>query len=403
VKNNSSMAWIATGVAAIAIGALVYALRPQAIGVDVAAVTRGPMAVVVEEEGRTRVKQVYAVSAPIIGRVLRPTLDVGDPVIKDETVVAVIQPTEPPFLDRRSRQEIEAQISAAIAAVDLATAELRQAEGELEFAETDLTRNERLARTGAAPERTLQKAQLEAVTRRAAVGRAKAQVELRRRQLDSERAKLIGPEIAADQQDLPANCCVSVKAPASGRILKRLHESEKVVLPGTTLLEIGDTSDMEIVVELLSTDAVKVQPGASVAVSGWGGQHVLPARVRRIEPGGFTKVSALGIDEQRVRAILDFEAVDTTVLGHDYRVYAEITTWRADDVLRVPLSALFRQGKDWAVYVANNGRALRRTVEIGHRNAEVAEVLRGLDANEQVILHPSDRITDRSRIAPRSE
>ncbi len=400
---SANKTWIAAGIAATVVAALVYALRPQPIGVDVATVTTGPMAVLVEEEGRTRVRQVYAVSAPIIGRIMRPALDVGDKVVKGETVVAVIQPTDPPFLDLRSRHEIEAQINAAAAAVELAAAELRQAEGEVEFAETDLTRNERLARSGTVPERTLQKAQLDAVTRRAAVSRAKAQVELRRRQLDSERARLIGPEVPADHPEPSANCCVSVKAPASGRILKRLHESEKVVTPGTTLLEIGDTADIEIVVELLSTDAVKVQPGAAVAVSGWGGNRILPARVRRIEPGGFTKVSALGIDEQRVRAILDFDAVDTTALGHDYRVYAAITTWRAENALRVPLSALFRQGKDWAVFVAKNGRAVRTKVEIDHRNAEMAEVVRGLAPGDRVILHPSDRITDRTRVAPRAE
>ncbi|MEQ1612120.1 MAG: HlyD family efflux transporter periplasmic adaptor subunit [Hyphomicrobiaceae bacterium] len=400
---SANKTWIAAGIAGTVVAALVYALRPQPIGVDVATVTTGPMAVLVEEEGRTRVRQVYAVSAPIIGRIMRPALDVGDKVVKGETVVAVIQPTDPPFLDLRSRHEIEAQINAAAAAVELAAAELRQAEGEVEFAETDLTRNERLARSGTVPERTLQKAQLDAVTRRAAVSRAKAQVELRRRQLDSERARLIGPEIPADHPEPSANCCVGVKAPASGRILKRLHESEKVVTPGTTLLEIGDTADIEIVVELLSTDAVKVQPGAAVAVSGWGGNRILPARVRRIEPGGFTKVSALGIDEQRVRAILDFDAVDTTALGHDYRVYTAITTWRAENALRVPLSALFRQGKDWAVFVAKNGRAVRTNVAIDHRNAEMAEVVRGLAPGDRVILHPSDRITDRSRVAPRAE
>lgn len=395
---------VIVGVAAIGIvAALVYGLRPKPIGVDVLAVTKGPMEVLVEEEGRTRVKDVYVVSAAVTGRVLRSTLDVGDQVIKDQTIVAVIQPTDPPFLDLRSRHEIEAQISAASAAVDLAMAELRQAEGELEFAEADLARNTRLVQTGTVPERTLQKAKLDAVTRRAAVGKAKAQVELRRRQLESERAKLIGPEIPADHPEPAASCCVNVKAPASGRILKRLHDSEKVVPSGTPLLELGDTAKMEIVVDLLSTDAVKVQSGATVAVTGWGGPHTLRARVRRIEPGAFTKVSALGIDEQRVRTILDFEAADTSALGHDYRVYTAITTWRGDGVLRVPLSALFRQGTDWAVFVARNGRAVRTTVEIAHRNAEVAEVIRGITDQDVVIAHPSDRIVEGSRVTLRSQ
>jgi len=398
----SNRGWIATGLTAAIVAALVFALRPQPSGVDVATVSAGPMSVLIEEEGRTRVKQVYSVSAPISGRILRSTLDAGDTVRKDETIVAVIQPADPPFHDLRSRHEIEAQINAAAAAVDLATAELYQAESEAEFAETDLIRNKRLARSGTVPERTLQKAELEAVTRRAAVVRAKAQVELRRRQLDSERAKLIGPEVTADHPEPKETCCVNVRAPASGKILKRLHESEKVVLAGTILFEIGDVAEMEIVVELLSADAVRIQPGAAVAITGWGGPRVLAARVRRIEPGGFTKVSALGIDEQRVRIIVDIETKETGLLGHDYRVFAAITSWRSESVLRVPLSALFRYGKDWAVYVVKNGRAARTIVNIDHRNSEVAEVVRGLSANDRVILHPSDRVADRSRIAERS-
>ena len=398
---HPSRSWIATGLAFAVVAALVVALRPKPVGVDIAEVTSGPMSVSIEEEGRTRVKQVYAVAAPVTGRILRSTLDVGDEVVKDQTTVAVIQPSDPPFHDLRSRHEIEAQINAAAAAVDLALAELRQAEGELEFAETDLARNKRLAQSGTVPERTLQKAQLEATTRQAAVGRAKAQVELRRRQLESEQARLIGPERPPDHTEPFATCCVNVKSPATGRILKRLHESEKVVLMGTVLLEIGDIREMEILVELLSTDAVKIKPGAPVAVTGWGGDRVLQARVRRIEPGGFTKVSALGIDEQRVRVILDFEAIGSDALGHDFRVFVSITSWRAENVLRVPLSALFRQGVEWAVYVARNGRAVRTTLDIGHRNNQMAEVLRGLQPGDRVILHPGDRITNGTRVAER--
>jgi HlyD family secretion protein len=219
----------------------------------------------------------------------------------------------------------------------------------------------------------------------------------------AQRAKLIGPERPPTHAEPPENCCVSIKAPASGRILKRLHESEKVVLAGSPLLEIGDTKDMEIVVELLSTDAVKVANGAAVAVSGWGGNRVLPARLRIVEPGGFTKVSALGIEEQRVRAILNFEGEDLANLGHDYRVFTAITTWRSDNVLRVPLSAIFRHGGSWAVYVARDGRAKRTAIEIDHRNAEVAEVVSGLQVNDIVILHPSDRVADQARILPRGE
>lgn len=401
MQTGTGRKWLAGLAVGIAAAALLWALRPQAIGVDVAEVVTGPMVVAVEEEGRTRVREIYTVSAPISGRIQRTRLTVGDTVTKGETVVAVINPSDPPFHDLRSRHEIEAQISAAAAAVDLASAELRQAESELEFAETDFVRNRKLAQSGTVPERTLQKAELEAVTRRAAVGRARAQVELRRRQLESERAKLIGPETPPDHPEPVKTCCVNVVAPASGQVLRRLHESEKVVAAGSPLLEIGDIRDMEIVVDLLSTDAVKIAEGAPASITGWGGAKPLEAKVRRIEPGGFTKVSALGIDEQRVKVVLDFTSADLPRLGHDYRVFIAITSWRSDAVLRVPLSALFRVGSVWAVYVARNGRAARTPVTIDHRNAEIAEVTAGLKAGDKVILHPSDRITDRSRIAER--
>lgn len=394
--------WIAGGVAAVLAAAAVVTLRPKPVGVDIAAVTTGPMTVLVEEEGRTRVRQVYTVSSPIAGRVLRTALDAGDAVVKDETVVAVIQPTDPPFLDARSRLEVEAQVAAATAAVELARAELRQAEAELTFAETDLQRNERLSRSGTVAERILQKAKLETETRRAAATRAKAQVDLRQRELDGVRARLLGPQTPFDHPDTGPTCCVSLRAPMSGRILKRIHESEKVVAAGTPLVEIGDVGDIEIVVELLSTDAVKVRAGAPARITGWGGGQELHAVVRRVEPGGFTKVSALGIEEQRVRVLLDLSpGTGAGTLGHDYRVFVGITTWYADDALRVPLSAIFRKGAEWAVFVAKEGRARSTTIGIGQRNADFAEVTRGLKADDAVILHPSDRVTDGVRIAAR--
>lgn len=195
---------------------------------------------------------------------------------------------------------------------------------------------------------------------------------------------------------------MTVFAPMTGRILKRIHESEKVVPAGAPLADIGDISDLEIVVDLLSTDAVKVQEGALAFVTGWGGGTALQAKVRRIEPGGFTKVSALGIEEQRVRSILDLEPTTVSAaLGHDFRVFVAITTWHRDDVLRVPLSALFRKGAEWSVFSVRNGRARRLTVEIGQRNADIAEVTRGLEEGTMVTLHPSDRVADGVRVVAR--
>jgi HlyD family secretion protein len=407
MRQSHRNTWFAAGAAALAVAALVYALRPKPVGVDLAVVARGPLTVLVEEEGRTRVRQVYTVSAPVAGRVLRTALEAGDAVIKDQTVVAVIQPTDPPFLDARTRLEVEAQIAASTAAAELAKAELRQAEAELAFAETDLNRNERLARSGTVADRVLQKAKLETDTRRAVVTRAKAQVELRLREREGAVARRTGPEVPHDQLESGEACCVSVRAPMSGRILKRIHESEKVVPAGTPLVDIGDVGDIEIVVDLLSTDTVKIAPGASANVTGWGGGQALPAVVRRIEPSGFTKVSALGIEEQRVRVILDFSAPSHVVpsqaegLGHDYRVLVGITTWHADNVLRVPLSALFRRGKEWTVFVAREGRARAVPIGVGQRNAELAVVTAGLAEGEAIILYPSDRVVEGVRVAAR--
>ncbi len=407
MRQSHRATWFTAGAATLAVAALVVALRPKPVGVDLAVVARGPLTVLVEEEGRTRVRQVYTVSAPVAGRVLRIALEAGDAVIKDQTVVAVIQPTDPPFLDARARQEVEAQIAASTAAVDLARAELRQAEAELAFAETDLARNERLARSGTVADRVLQKAKLEADTRRAVVTRAKAQVELRLREREGAVARRTGPEVPHDHLESGPACCVSVLAPMSGRILKRIHESEKVVSAGTPLVDIGDTKDVEIVVDLLSTDAVKIATGASASVTGWGGGQALPAVVRRIEPSGFTKVSALGIEEQRVRVVLDFAGPSHTApshaegLGHDYRVFVGIQTWHADSVLCVPLSALFRKGKDWTVFVAQEGRARGVPIGIGQRNGELAEVTTGLAEGQAIILYPSDRVVEGVRVAAR--
>lgn len=393
----------AVAAAAIAI-ALWLALRTKPVSIDVGAITLGPMRVAVEEEGKTRVKQVYTVAAPVAGKLLRIALDAGDEVVRDQTVIAVVEPAAPAFLDQRARQEADALIAAAGASVDLAKAELRQVEVELDFAVSELKRSQELARSNTIPERTLEKARIDLDVRKAAVQRARASVELRQRELESARARLVGPHNIAEHPDAGGACCINVRSPVSGRMLKRILSSETIVTPGTALAEVGDVSDIEIVVELLSGDAVQVAEGAAATIDGWGGQRALTARVRRIEPAGFTKVSALGIEEQRVRTILDFDAPLEVRrrLGHDYRVFVRITTWSAESVLRVPLSALFRSGDRWAVFRAEGGRARLTLLEVGHRNTENAEILSGLKAGDLVVLHPSDRVVDGVRIAVRN-
>ena len=382
----------------------VYALLPNPVLVDVANVSRGTLEVTVDEEGETRIREIYTVSAPIGGKVRRSPREVGDTVVKDETIVSVIQPTDPAFLDVRRRRELEAAVAAAQAAVSHAKTHIVRAEAELKFAKSEKTRATSLAGRGTVSQRTLEKASMEVDVREAAVDEAKADLELRERELESAKARLIGPQTQTVASQDDDDCCVEVKAPENGRVLKILAESEQVVRPGAPLLEIGDLQNLEIVTDLLSTDAVKVTKGAPARIEGWGRSESLEARVRRIDPAGFTKVSALGIEEQRVNTVLDIIDVKSKWrdLGHDFRVFVRITVWKSDSALRVPLSALFRSGNDWAVFKAVDGEARLTSVQIGQRNTDFAEVLGGLEVGDQVILHPSDRLTDGSGIELRN-
>lgn len=389
----------------IGVAALLYVVfRPKPVPVDFAAITGGEMRVTVDEEGKTRVKDIYAVSAPIAGRVLRSPLEVGDIVERDRTTVAVLQPAVPSFLDDRTRNELEALEKAAQFAVQLAAAELEQAKAEFAFAEQELKRANALAPTQAISVRALEKAASDVEVRKAAVARAEASLQLRRRELDSAKARLLMPTDAMAGGSAPSVCCVQVRAPANGRILKIVTKSEQVLPVGTLLVEIGDPAELEIVVELLSTDAVKIKPGAAATVEGWGGPTSLQAVVERIEPAGFTKVSALGIEEQRVKTVLRLSGPPGiwSALGHDYRVFVRIEAWQAGNVLRVPLSALFREGDRWAVFREQSGRARLTRVDIGHRNTSIAEVTSGLAAGDRVITHPSDRVEDGVRVARRA-
>jgi HlyD family secretion protein len=391
-------ALMALGLLALA-GTFAWALWPKPVGVDIAEVSHGRVLVTVDEEGKTRIKDVYAVSAPISGKVLRLLLEPGDPVKKGDTIVAVIEPMAPPFLDVRAMRELEAQAAAARAGVTLAEAEVRQAQSELEFADAELARARALARSKTIAERVLEKARLDADARRAAVARAASNLEVRKREVESAEARLTAPE-EAWKGEVPAGCCVNVRAPVSGRVLRRIQESEKVVGAGTPLVEIGDPGNLEILVELLSADAVKVREGAEATVDGWGGPP-LAAKVVRVEPAGFTKVSALGIEEQRVRTILELQGTtaEAARLGHEFRVFVKINIYDTREALRVPISALFRKGDQWAVFVVDRGRAWATPVDIGHRNSAFAEVLHGLRKGAAIVLHPSDRVADGGRVA----
>ena len=386
--------------ALIAAGALVYAFLPQPVSVDLAIVSRGPLEVMIAGEGKTRVKEVYVVSAPVAGRTLRLEVHAGDAVVGGTTELAVMQPAEPQFLDVRTRAEAEARVQAAEAATALAEARLVRARAELEFAQADLRRAQTLIVKDTISRRELERAQLNVRTRTAEVATEEAAVKQAAYELETARAALLQPGEAGASAD----CCVTVVAPTSGSVLRVLAESESVVAAGTPLLEIGDPRDLEIVVDLLSTDAVQVQPSASVIIEHWGGPTALEGRVRLVEPFGFTKVSALGIEEQRVNVIIDL--VDPPQarreLGHGFRVETRIVVWQAPDVPQVPVSALFRTGDDWTVFAESDGRARLRTVELGRRNDLTAEVVAGLVAGERVVTHPSDKVADGVRILGRA-
>jgi HlyD family secretion protein len=379
--------------AGAALAALTWFGWPRPIAVDLATADARPLTVTVDEEGKTRIRHIYTVSAPVAGKVLRTSRHVGDEVIADESIVAVMEPTRPAFHDARTHEELQGALAAAEAAVRLAEAEVRRTEAALDFSRSELRRAQALIKTEAISPKALDKAKFEVETNEAALASAKAQLEVRRSERASVAARLTGPGEAEDPQ--AATCCIQMRAPVSGRVLSLPQESERVVPPGTPLIEIGDPRDLEIVAELLSADAVQIKPGAFVLVEGWGGP-ALAGRVTRVDPAGFMKVSALGIEEQRVRTVIDLTDPPEawSALGHDFRVVVRITVWSSDAALAIPVGALFRQSEKWAVFVVEDGRAKVRVVEIGRRNNSFAQVLSGLNQGERVVLHPSDRVRD---------
>lgn len=380
---------------------LAWLFRPAAVPVDLVTVDRGPLTVSVSDEGETRVRDMYVVSAPVPGRMRRIELEVGDPVVADQTLVARIEPSDPSFLDLRSAAEARASVDAAAAARTHAGAQVRRAQAELDFARAEYERIHALARSHTVSENELDSAQRRARTAEAAVAEAQAARQVRESEYQVARARLLAPSTARERF---ADCdCVSVHSPVSGRVLRILNESEGVVASGTPLVEVGNPDLLEVVVDLLSADAVRVQAGQRVLIEAWGGDQPLDGVVQRVEPFGFTKVSALGIEEQRVNVVIDITSPRERWqrLGHGYRVEPSIVLWESDDVLRVPLSALFRQGEQWAVFVERAGRAELREVEIGQGNGLHAEVRSGLVAGERVVLHPADRVSPGGRLAER--
>jgi HlyD family secretion protein len=376
-------------------GLLAIALWPRPTPVDVEAVARGPLVVTVDEEGMTRVRDRFVVSAPVSGRVLRIELEPGDAVTRGQ-VVARMRAEVAPLLDARARAEAEAAVESARAALGRARAEEQRARTAMGLAERELTRFRALAEDGLATQQEVETREatmretLEAVNAAAFAAQAGA----------SELQRALARVSPAPEA---AGRVVTVTAPSDGVVLKRVRESESFVPAGDPLVEVGDPKRLEIVSDLLSTDAVKVAPGARALIEQWGGERVLGAKVRRVEPSGFTKISALGVEEQRVNVVLDFKdaAEAWAALGDAYRVEVRIVIWEAADVLKVPTGALFREGDQWAVYVANEGHARRTIVQLGHQTGQEAEVTSGLQEGMRVVIHPPDTLADGARIEAR--
>lgn len=372
------------------------------MAVDLAPVVRGPMEVSVGADGVTHIRDRYDVSAPVTGTLARAPVEVGDKVVKDQTVVASIRPLEPAFLDARARAQAQAAVEEAKASLDLARARLAEAETSQTHADSTYARAKSLAAGGTIPRQMLEDAQAARDAAKAAVDAARSAVDLQQATLNRMQAQLLSP--AGDGQTVPTGCCVDLRAPATGTVLSLASSSARPVQAGETLMSIGNLDDLEIVVDLLSSDAVKVAVGAPARVERWGGPQPISARVRQIEPAAFTKVSALGIEEQRVRLRLDIEtpARDRPGLGDNYRVFVRVVLWSSKDVLQVPIGALFREGAGWAVFRDVDGRAVLTPVELGHETDSAAQILSGLDVGDQVVAFPDAQLSDGARIAPRA-
>jgi HlyD family secretion protein len=380
--------------AALAI-TLALGLRPKPVPVETANIETGTLVVSVNEDGRTRVKDRYLISAPLAGTVTRLTLRPGDVVDRD-AVVARLMPSAPPLLNPRSRAEAQARVAAAQATLNQAGSGIERARAAYGYARREAERQRSLLRAGATAAQIEEQAELAEQTHREELASAEFAQRVAASELRLARAALVQLGSTSSEQ-------LIIRSPVHGRVLRVLQESEGTVQPGAPLVEIGDPNALEIVVDVLTTDAVEIHPGAPVRIERWGGDSALSGRVRRIEPSAFTRLSALGVEEQRVNVIVDPDGAPRqwAALGDGYRVEASITVWTGTGKLLVPGGAVFRQGEGWATYVVEKGRAHLRPVQLGRRNSSQIEVLSGLRPGEPVVLYPTDKVHDGVRAALR--
>jgi len=392
--------WIAIPVVVVSL--LVFAFMPAPAEADVVKVTRGPLEVTVSEDGRTRIKERYIVSSPLTGRMVRIPLKAGDPVTENITVISSLEPTDPALLDPRALSEAEARVKASHSEVEKATSQRNRTKIASEHAQREYRRVKDLHDKGAAPDQELADMTTRDVLAQEDYRMARAAVTKAEFELQLAQAGLIRTRPTSPGDN--GNTRFEIRSPITGKVLKVHQESTSVVTPGQKLVEVGDPQDLEVEVDVLSSDAVKIPDNARVRLEHWGGEYPLKAEVRLVEPSGFMKQSALGVEEQRVWVIIrllePYERRKT--LGDGFRVVAKIVTWESPSVLKVPTGCLHRfQGKQ-AVWIVQDDRAQRRVVTVGHNNGIEAEILDGLQEGDEVILHPSDKVQEGKAIERRS-
>jgi HlyD family secretion protein len=390
--------WI-TGILLVVVLAILYGFLPRTQEVDFVRLMRGPLHVTIEEEGRTRLKERFVISAPTAGYLRRIEAKVGDPVKKGQ-IVAVLEPLRSQALDPRSRAEAEAVVSAAEASLAAAMEKERAAAADADYTEKRLARIANLFSRGSVAKDQFDQTESEAKKARAIQFSARAAADVARSEL--ERAKTALRNFSAVQKT-GRNGAVEIASPVNGAVFKIHRDSEGAVSVGEPLMDIGNAGNLEVRVEVLSSDAVRIRPGMAVLFKRWGRNENLVGRVQRVEPAGFTKFSSLGVEEQRVLVIVDITSPPEMwrVLGDGYRLEAHFVVWEGKDILQVPTSALFRFGKEWSVFAEENGKALRRTVEVGQRTGLTAQILSGLKENERVVAYPDDAIRDGTKIRQR--
>ena len=383
--------WAGIGLGVVLGG--VWAFWPRAILVDIAEATRGHMEVAITEEGEARVRDLFIVSAPASGYLNRIDIDPGECVVAGESRLADIHSPAAAALDVRTQAQLRAAAESARASLRMADADVRMKQAELEQVTADLDRMRRLALTGTVSAQTLERAEVSESSHSAALAAATSARDVARFEIARAEAALIpsGPP--------SSDAIVGITAPVTGLVLRVLRDSEGPIIAGAPILEIGQSSDIEVVVDVLSEDAVRIREGAKVRVRGWGGAPQW-ARVKRVEPYAFTKVSALGIEEQRTNVIIDFDTV-TPRIGHGYRVRADIIIWQRDDALRLPMASLFKTSQGWSVYRIERGRARLRSVRLGQMNGALAEVLDGVSGGDRVVQHPSSALFDGAKVKAR--